>query len=43
MYTKLHETESEKNEDKVYSTKEVLNRMKEAIKNVPEDKQFMIK
>ena len=43
MYKKLHETESKKNEDKVYSIKEVLNRMKEAIKNVPKDKQFMIK
>ena len=43
MYKKLHETESKKNEDKGYSIKEVLNRMKEAIKNVPKDKQFMIK
>ena len=42
-YKKLHETENEGNEDQVYSIKQVLNRLKEAIKNVPKDKQFVIK
>ena len=38
MYKKLREAEGERNEDKVYSIKEMLNKMKEAIKNVPKDK-----
>ena len=38
MYKKLREAEDERNEDKVYSIKEMLNKMKEAIKNVPKDK-----
>ena len=42
MYRKLHETEGKKNEDQVYLIKEVLNRMKEAIKNVSENKKFKI-
>ena len=42
-YKKLHETENEGNEDQVYSIKQVLNRLKEAIKNVPKDKKFIIK
>ena len=37
MYKKLWETEGERNEDQVYSIKEILNKMKEAIKNLPED------
>ena len=42
MYKKLRKTEDEKNKDQVYSIKEVLNRMKEVIKNVPENGKFMI-
>ena len=42
MYKKLRKTEGEKNKDQVYSIKEVLNRMKEVIKNVPENGKFMI-
>ena len=38
MYKKICEAEGERNEDKVYSIKEMLNKMKEAIKNVPKDK-----
>ena len=37
------ETENEGNEDQVYSIKQVLNRLKKAIKNVPKDKKFIIK
>ena len=43
MHKKLGETEGKKNEDQVYLIKEVLNRMKEAIKNVSKDKKFIIK
>ena len=42
MYKKLRETEGERNEDQVCLIKEVLNRMKKAIKKVPEDKKSMI-
>ena len=42
MYKKLRETEGERNEDQVCLIREVLNRMKKAIKKVPEDKKFMI-
>ena len=42
MYKKLCETEGERNEDQVCLVKEVLNRMKKAIKKVPEDKKSMI-
>ena len=42
MYKKLRETEGERNEDQVCLVKEVLNRMKKAIKKVPEDKKSMI-
>ena len=41
MYKKLHETEGDRNEDQVYSIKEVLKRIKEAIKIVPEDRKYM--
>ena len=34
MYKKLFETEGERNEDRVYLIKEVLNRMKKDIENV---------
>ena len=40
MYKKLQETEGERNEDQVYLIKEVLNRMKKANENVPENKTF---
>ena len=42
MYKKLRETEGERNEDWVYLIKEVLNRMKKVIKNVSENRKFMI-
>ena len=42
MYKKLRETEGEKNKDQVYLIKEMLNRMKKAIKNVSEDKKIKI-
>ena len=42
MYKKIRETEGERNEDRVYLIKEVLNRMKKAIKKWPENKKFMI-
>ena len=42
MYKKLRETEGERNKDQVYSIKEMLNKMKEAIKNLPEDKKSVI-
>ena len=42
MYKKLREREGEINENRVYLIKEVLNRMKKVIKNVPENKKFMI-
>ena len=38
MYKKLRETKGKRNEDQVYSIKEVLNKIKEKIKNVPESK-----
>ena len=41
MNKKLHETEGDRNEDQVYSIKEVLKRIKEAIKIVPEDRKYM--
>ena len=42
MYKNLRETEGERNEDQVCLIKEVLNRIKKAIKKVPEDKKSMI-
>ena len=42
MYKKSRETDGERNEDQVCLIKEVLNRMKKAIKKVPEDKKSMI-
>ena len=42
MYKKLGETEGERNEDQVYLIKEVLNRMKKAIKNVSENETLKI-
>ena len=43
MYKSLRDTKSKKNEGQVYLIKEVLNRLKEAIKNVSDDKKFIIK
>ena len=42
MYKELRETEGERNKDQVYLIKEMLNRMKKAIKNVSEDKKIKI-
>ena len=42
MYKKLRETESTRNENRVYLTKRVLNQMKKVIENVPENKIFKI-
>ena len=42
MYKKLREKGGERNEDRIYLIKEVLNRMKKAIKKRPENKKFMI-
>ena len=42
MYKKLCKTEGKKNKDQVYLIKEMLNTMKEAIKNVSENKKLEI-
>ena len=42
MYKKLRETDGERNEDQVYVIKKMLNKMKELIENVPENKTFKI-
>ena len=42
MYKKLRKTEGTRNENWVYLIKEVLNRMKKNIKNVSENRRFMI-
>ena len=42
MYKKLRETDSERNEDQVYVIKKMLNKMKELVENVPENKTFKI-
>ena len=42
MYKKLRKTEDKKNKDQVYLIKEMLNKMKEAIKNVSENKKLEI-
>ena len=42
IYKKLREKGGERNEDRIYLIKEVLNRMKKAIKKRPENKKFMI-
>ena len=38
MYKKLRETKDKKNEDQVYSIKEILDKIKKTIKNVSKDK-----
>ena len=42
MYKKLRETKDKKNEDQVYSIKEILDKIKNKIKNLHENKMFMI-
>ena len=42
IYKKLRMTEGERNEDLIYVIKKVLDKMKKAIKNVPENKTFKI-
>ena len=42
MYKKLCETKGKKNEDQVYSIKEILDKIKNKIKNVSENKVSMI-
>ena len=42
IYEKLRETKGKRNEDQVYSIREVLNKIKERIKNLPENKISMI-
>ena len=42
MYKKLCETEAERNEDRVYLIKEVLNRLKIVIENVSKNKTLMV-
>ena len=42
IYKKLRETEGKENEDQIYSIKEVLNKVKEKIKNLPENKVYII-
>ena len=43
MYKTLRATEGKKNEDQVHLIKKVLNRMKNTIEKVPEDKKSTIK
>ena len=43
MYKTLRETEDKKNEDQAYLIKKVLNRMKNIIEKMPEDKKSTIK
>ena len=42
MYKKLRETKDKKNEDQVYSIKEILDKIKNKIKHLPENKISMI-
>ena len=42
MYKELCETKGKKNEDQEYSIKEILDKIKNKIKNLPENKIFMI-
>ena len=43
MYKTLRETEDKKNEDQAYLIKKVLNRMKNIIEKMPENKKSTIK
>ena len=40
MYKKLRKAKGEKNENRVFLIREVLNKMKKVIENVPENKRF---
>ena len=42
MYKKLCNTKDKENEDQVYSIKEILDKIKNKIKNVPENKVSII-
>ena len=42
MYKKLCETKGKENEDQVYSIKKILDKIKNKIKNFPENKISMI-
>ena len=42
MYKKLRKVEGEKNENRVFLIREVLNKMKKVIENVPENKRLKI-
>ena len=42
MYKTLRKTKGKKNEDQVYSIKEILDKIKNKIKNLPENKVFII-
>ena len=42
MYKKIRMTKGKENEDQVYSIKEILDKIKNKIKNVPENKVSMI-
>ena len=42
MYKKLREKEAERNEDRVYLIKEVLNTLKIVIENVSKNKTLMV-
>ena len=43
MYKKLRKTEGTRNDNQAYLIKEVLNKMKKVIDNVPENNTFKIK
>ena len=42
MYKKLRKVEGKKNENRVFLIREVLNKMKKVIENVPENKRLKI-
>ena len=42
MYKKIRKTKGKENEDQVYSIKEILDKIKNKIKNVSENKVSMI-
>ena len=43
MYKKLRETKDKENEDQVYSMKEIIDKIKKEMKNVPKNKKFILK
>ena len=42
MYKKLRETKGKRNADQVYSMKEILDKIKKEIKNLPKNKKFIL-